>query len=1372
MTFNASSANGKYLISLDGNRSVSSITFQSAAGTNGFTFNTGTPLTSTLTIGSGGIANNDAAAQTFNVPIIVSAAQSWNAASGGLAIGAVTLGNTLTLSGNANIAVNGQLTLTANSTITNNSFGGSTFSGITGTNRSLVVGGTGNTSIGAITTGTGALTKTGTGVLTLSGANTNTGTTTISAGTLRVGTGGTIGSLGTGNVTNNGTLVLDRSNSLTMSNRISGTGAVTQAGPGTTVLLGFNTYSGRTTISGGTLQIGNGGTVGTLGTGPVTNNGTLVFNRNHSEIDGRIIASVISGTGTLIQNGIGTIWLTGTNTYTGPTKINVGTLSVGNGGATGDLGASSQVLNSGTLQINRTGAISLGQVISGTGRLSKLGTGVATLTGENTYTGGTTISAGTLQLGDGGTSGSIVGVVLNNGTFAFNRSDTLTFDGIIFGSGVVEQVGGGVTVLTANNSYLGATTVSAGTLLINGDQSGAIGPTNVASGATLGGTGTIGGDVTIANGGVLAPGLVGNVPGTLTITKNLALNDTSQLNYDFGEANVVGGPLNDHTKVAGNLTLDGVINVTLSPGGSFLPGVYRVISYDGTLTNNGLDIGTMPPGPGPFFVQTAIANQVNLVNAAGLQLNYWDGDAGTKNSGVDGGNGTWNLLPGNINWTDKDGIANASFNNGDFAIFAGAKGTVAVDNASAGQVQISGMQFLTDGYVIEGGALEMVGAPTYIRVGDGTLGVTATIHSQLFGSSQLVATDPGTLVLTATNTYTGGTKIAQGATVQVSQDTSLGDLSGGLTFDVGALHTIATFQTDRTVTLDGEGRFLPDAGTTLTLGGAVSGLGSLVMGGAGELVLAAPATYAGDTIVAAGTLSAGAANMFSTGSNHSVLSGATLNLNGYDQTVAALSNAGTVGLNGPPGTTLTVTGNYTGAGGLIQFNTVLNVDASPTDRLVVQGDTSGSTDVKVTNVGGTGAQTVKGIKIVDVGGASNGAFTLQGDYVFHGEQAVIGGAYAYTLHKNGVSTPTDGDWYLRSALINPPPVVPPGPIYQPGVALYENYPQILLQLMHMPTLRDRVGDRYASAGSFASAAPAAVTDGDDISYLGGSPRRFYEEAPAVRDSSHIWWGRVDASRISIEPSHSTAGATYDADQVRLQTGFDALLHTDASGRLMGGFTVQQGMSSAHVQSVWGNGKLDTNGHGIGGTLTWYGNSGLYVDGQAQVNWFDTDIQSSLAGAMKDGDDVVGYGVSIETGKRFAAGGPWSITPQAQLAYTHADFNFVDNFGASVSAEDGDSLLGRLGIALDYRIAAGPARSNIYGIANLYYEFLEGTSVDVGGKRFRSEPDQLWGGLGLGGSYSWSADKYALFGEVSVNTGLDNIGDSTSVNGKAGLRIRW
>ena len=394
--------------------------------------------------------------------------------------------------------------------------------------------------------------------------------------------------------------------------------------------------------------------------------------------------------------------------------------------------------------------------------------GTTILTADNTYSGGTTITAGTLQLGNGGTSGSILGDVTDNGTLAFNRSDTVTFPGVISGSGSVSQVGSGTTVLTGNNSYGGATTVSAGALFVNGDQSAATGATNVAGGATLGGTGTIGGNVSVANGGTLAPGGVGGGIGTLTINGSLGLNGGSTLNYSFGQAGVVGGPFNDLTVVKGNLTLAGTLNVALTPGGAFDPGIYRVISYAGTLTDNGLLLGSVPPGT-TEVVQTSVAHQVNLVNTTGVTLNYWDGAAAAnKNNGVvDGGNGTWQNSAGNDNWTNVSGALNAPWANAGFAIFEGAPGTVTVDN-SLGQVVASGMQFAVGGYTLTGEPITLVetaagSGATVVRVGDGTAagtGMTAIIASVLQGSTQLVKDDLGTLVLTGANTYSGGTAIS------------------------------------------------------------------------------------------------------------------------------------------------------------------------------------------------------------------------------------------------------------------------------------------------------------------------------------------------------------------------------------------------------------------------------------------------------------------------------------------------------------------------------------------------------------------------------------------------------------------------------------
>ena len=253
-------------------------------------------------------------------------------------------------------------------------------------------------------------------------------------------------------------------------------------------------------------------------------------------------------------------------------------------------------------------------------------------------------------------------------------------------------------------------------MLVNGNQASATGATGIASGATLGGSGRIGGDVTLANGATLAPG--SNGVGTLAINGNLSLGASSTLNFELGQANTVGGPLNDLVTVGGNLTLDGTLNVAISPGGTFGPGTYRLFNYGGTLTDNGLALGAAPGGS-TLTVQTATAGQVNLLNSGGLTLNLWDGTGPKFNNVVNGGSGISQNGTGNDNWTTPAGDVNAPYADGAFAIFSGLPGTVTVDN-SLGQVSASGMQFASSGYVVTGGPVALTGATAIIRVGDGT----------------------------------------------------------------------------------------------------------------------------------------------------------------------------------------------------------------------------------------------------------------------------------------------------------------------------------------------------------------------------------------------------------------------------------------------------------------------------------------------------------------------------------------------------------------------------------------------------------------------------------------------------------------------------
>jgi autotransporter-associated beta strand protein len=238
------------------------------------------------------------------------------------------------------------------------------------------------------------------------------------------------------------------------------------------------------------------------------------------------IGGVISGQGGLTKADSGALILTANDTYSGGTTIGAGTLQLGNGGTSGAIVGG--VLDNGTLAFDHSDTLTFGGMISGTGAVNQIGSGTTILTANDTYSGGTTIGAGTLQLGNGGTSGAIVGDVTDNGRLAFNRSDTVTFPGVISGSGGLSQLGSGTTILTADNPYTGGTIVSAGTLAV-GDfahQSAALsggGPIAVDAGGTLGGYGSVTGPVT--NSGVIAPGnatpgFLGSPIGAFTIKGN------------------------------------------------------------------------------------------------------------------------------------------------------------------------------------------------------------------------------------------------------------------------------------------------------------------------------------------------------------------------------------------------------------------------------------------------------------------------------------------------------------------------------------------------------------------------------------------------------------------------------------------------------------------------------------------------------------------------------------------------------------------------------------------------------------------------------------------------------------------------------------
>lgn len=545
---------------------------------------------------------------------------------------------------------------------------------------------------------------------------------------------------------------------------------------GTTILTADNTYTAPTTISSGaTLQLGNGGTTGGV-TSNVTNNGTLIFNRSANF--GLGYAGVISGSGQVIKNGSGTITLTGANTYGGGTTINSGELRIGNFLADGAL--TGNYVNHGKLSVFFNGTPSYSGVISGEGSFEKTGNGTLTLNSVQTYTGGTTISFGSLILGGNdrlATTGALIG---NGGVFDLNgfnqtigdlsgygrleiRTGTLTagaladtlYQGQINGTGTFTKQGSGTLTISGNKNFAGTTNVNAGALIVNGSMASST--FQVDSGGALGGTGSVGA-TTIANGGTLR-----GVAGQTLTTASLTLNDRSNLNVSLGAANTM--PLFD---VTGALTLDGKLSV--SDAGGFGNGTYRIANYGGTLTNNGLVIGTVPPGfnPGDWSIQGG-SGIVNLVVATGAGEQYWDG-ANLSPGGVAdgrGGNGTWDTS--STNWTNAAGDINAAWAS-QKAVFAGTPGTVTV----AGSQTFTGLRFVshpTDWtYTLAagtGGALVTNSAATEIIVAadPGASINKAVVNVGISGTGSIVKLGDGTLTLGVANTYQGGTTIKEGELV-------------------------------------------------------------------------------------------------------------------------------------------------------------------------------------------------------------------------------------------------------------------------------------------------------------------------------------------------------------------------------------------------------------------------------------------------------------------------------------------------------------------------------------------------------------------------------------------------------------------------------
>ncbi|EGL5448354.1 fibronectin-binding autotransporter adhesin ShdA [Salmonella enterica] len=1340
----------------------------------------------------------------------------------------VTGGGQIVKTGNDELIVTGDNTYSGGTTITGGTltadYADSLGTGVIANSGVLQVG---EGELENTLSGSGSLVKTGTGELTLSGDNSYSGDTTITGGTL---TADHADSLGTGVIANSGVLQVGEGE---LENTLSGSGALVKTGTGELTLSGDNTYSGGTTITGGTLTADH---ADSLGTGVIANSGVLQVGEGELE-------NMLSGTGSLVKTGTGELTLSGDNTYSGGTTITGGTLTADHADSLG----TGVIANSGVLQV---GEGELENTLSGSGLLVKTGTGELTLSGDNSYSGDTTITGGTLTADHADSLGT--GDIDNSGVLQVGEGE---LENTLSGSGSLVKTGTGELTLSGDNTYSGGTTIDDGVLIATN--------VNALGGGDVDNAGTLKldaeGEFNLANVTTQSGATTELAKGTTLNVDSLTQQADSTLNIDLSKANGEIAITADSVTLGGTLNVTGIGSVT----DSWTPEAYTytLIDSDSAITSDfdNLTVAGMNREDVDFLTIDGKVDEADNTHYDLTASLSWYADRDNASTDAHGTftlsdpDGSFNVaanltdvddtLDPNSTWDgksltkegagtlilsgDNDYSGGTTINEGTLvAASTTALGTGLVDNNATLVLDADGEVSAVGGITTHSGATTQLALGTSLDLGDSALiqqdGSTLNVELNSDSVQPLITGGSATL---------GGDLVVSDASLQARasdaefQSFKLMDMDSDISGDFTSLTMNLTDKPDYltvtgTINPEDASEYLLTEGLswnatatsatpahgTFTLGagdsfevtsvlGDKTGNGdwdgkSLTKLGAGKLTLSGANTYSGDTNVQEGTLwlsgdgtigemgSQQAVNVASDatfgGSNGTTVNGkvtneGTLVFGDSEETGAIftlngdLINMGTMTSGSSastPGNTLYVDGNYTGNGGSLYLNTVLGDDDSATDKLVITGDASGTTDLYINGIG-NGAQTTNGIEVVDVGGTSTSdAFVLKNE--------VNASLYTYRLYWNE----SDNDWYLASKAqsdddsggdVTPPDddsdvtpsddgddggnVTPPddggdvAPQYRADIGAYMGN-QWMARNLQMQTLYDREGSQYRNA------------DGSV-------------------------WARFKAGKAESEAV--SGNIDMDSNYSQFQLGGDILAWGNGQQSVTVGVmasyinadTDSTGNRGADGSQFTSSGNVD--GYNLGVYATWFADaqthSGAYVDSWYQYGFYNNSVESGDAGS--ESYDSTANAVSLETGYRYdialSNGNTVSLTPQAQVVWQNYSADSVkDNYGTRIDGQDGDSWTTRLGLRVDGKLYKG-SRTVIQPFAEAnWLHTSDDVSVSFDDATVKQDLPANRAELKVG--LQADIDKqWSVRAQVAGQTGSNDFGD---LNGSLNLRYNW